>query len=944
MWERDIEIHPVRNIGMSQETPVVKRPKAITAGNETKINNLVFAECHKPWRLLRGKQKLKTNKMHNQTKAFLGFAGVLTLAVVLAGQTSGTLAYLDSQVSAAELLAIHHQNNQGLVLGDTTSIHAAGSNVKAPDGTIYQITGSDTKRGYTSAGAFLSYGFNSWVTVLPASPADLALLSDPAGFIPPQDGKVICSDRGADKGTCYLISQAEKVGFPSAAIFKAQGYSFSKVLAGDTSFLPYHSNIQAGTEPHRAGALVSIGQTVYLVTPKGLLGISDMATLGNWGYNVSDIVVANSSDVSMPRSTAVLPPRTSADLTPIVGNSDSSFVACPTVYTPVCGSNGQTYSNTCYASSAGVSVAYSGVCQDKIPNTAVAISDLSPSTGPIFTAVKIYGTNFTPTGNTISFGGYPLGSYPKSTDGTLSFSVPISLFYPCTSTPCPQTAARVVIPGTYDVIVSNSNGISKPVSFTVTDSTTAVTVSNTQLKVLSPNGGEQWAQGSAQTVKWTASSTITNVNIFMTSYGTGCVRTDSSDSSASIVCSGQGVMYTIASNVPDTGSYNWAINSSIAAGQYLLTVSDAASGGMSDSSDAAFSVVAASTSTPAPTPAAVTINQATIYPNTQSSGSPFNITYNWSGGPTSLPQTVFVHIVDANGGPVTSSGAILFGDDHIPPIPTNQWKGTISYARTVVIPSTLPPGTYRVMVGLYDSGTGSGGTGNRMTLTAGSGVTVDTQTRYQIGQISVTAAPVGYNPNMPVPTNLIASCPAPGNMATVSWTAPSGYNTFYLRANAGLNNWASPSQIQQDTVVGNSSSFSTIPGSTYNWWVHTRDPQTGSWGPPVGSSFTCAGSTSTISIVSPASGVTWNSGTTQKIVWTAPSSVSNVNIYINSYSPEAVAQNVVVALPNVPNTGSYAWTIPTSIVTTSGTYYMVISDAGSSGLAASTNIFNIHNP
>lgn len=38
-------------------------------------------------------------------------------------------------------------------------------------------------------------------------------------------------------------------------------------------------------------------------------------------------------------------------------------VACIEVYEPVCGSNGQTYSNSCHAGRAGVEIASQGECQ-----------------------------------------------------------------------------------------------------------------------------------------------------------------------------------------------------------------------------------------------------------------------------------------------------------------------------------------------------------------------------------------------------------------------------------------------------------------------------------------------------------------------------------------------------------------------------------------------------
>jgi hypothetical protein len=104
--------------------------------------------------------------------------------------------------------------------------HALGSNIVTPQGTVYTITKENNQvviRPYTSPGAFLSFGYNTWESISGASAEDMAL---PVGsFIAPQDGKIICSDRGADKGTCYLITSGKKAGFTSAYVFTQLGYN-----------------------------------------------------------------------------------------------------------------------------------------------------------------------------------------------------------------------------------------------------------------------------------------------------------------------------------------------------------------------------------------------------------------------------------------------------------------------------------------------------------------------------------------------------------------------------------------------------------------------------------------------------------------------------------------------------------------------------------------------
>ena len=200
------------------------------------------------------------------------------------------------------------------------AVHSAGTNVVS-NGTIFMVTDDGQRRPYTSAGAFLSYGFNSWATVQQATTEDMAL---PQGsFIPPRDGKIVCSDRGTDKGTCYLISNGMRAAFTSANIFTSLGFSFSKTLTGDVSFLAKDSDINNSSDQHRAGVLINKNGTIYLVSSGGLLGIPSIDVLGTWGYSFGDAVTANSSDTLLSQ-TSVINNRQGAALSPSVASTAPS--------------------------------------------------------------------------------------------------------------------------------------------------------------------------------------------------------------------------------------------------------------------------------------------------------------------------------------------------------------------------------------------------------------------------------------------------------------------------------------------------------------------------------------------------------------------------------------------------------------------------------------------
>lgn len=199
--------------------------------------------------------------------------------------------------------------------------HTLGDNVVDSNGSIWVITTSNNqmvRRAYTSAGAFLSYGFNNWGQVVPAGSDDLVLPD--GGFVPPRDGKIICSDRGSDKGTCYLITGSQKAGFTSESVFKSLGYSFARATSGDVSWMASTSLIDNSNQTHRPGTLVNDNGTIYLATQSGLLGIANMQTLNDWGYSLEDVVSANNFDRSLPKNSSVMPLHSPGQLSPVVNS------------------------------------------------------------------------------------------------------------------------------------------------------------------------------------------------------------------------------------------------------------------------------------------------------------------------------------------------------------------------------------------------------------------------------------------------------------------------------------------------------------------------------------------------------------------------------------------------------------------------------------------------
>ncbi len=229
----------------------------------------------------------------------------------------------------------------------TQALQPIGTHIKDGNGTIFYLTNQNTRRPYTSWGAFTSYRNNSLAAVQPAAADDLSV---PAGdFIPPREGTIICSDRSPDKGTCYFISQGLKLGFTSEQVFTCLGYSFNQSFQGDISWMPAGATINNCNTAHPVGTAVNLNGVMYLVGQDGLYAVPDQSTFLSWGYGQQDVVPVNSYDQNLNRTKTLSskPPgfvgpfgqsNTSLTFNPFAGQTISAPTA-PTISFTVNGQN-----------------------------------------------------------------------------------------------------------------------------------------------------------------------------------------------------------------------------------------------------------------------------------------------------------------------------------------------------------------------------------------------------------------------------------------------------------------------------------------------------------------------------------------------------------------------------------------------------------------------------
>lgn len=119
---------------------------------------------------------------------------------------------------------------------------------------------------------------------------------------------------------------------------------------------------------------------------------------------------------------------------------------------------------------------------------------------------------------------------------------------------------------------------------------------------------------------------------------------------------------------------------------------------------------------------------ATVTPSTAAPGSTVKIEYAWKASePLDKDYAAFVHFFKEG------EKKIAFQGDHALPVKTSSadWKDTIRYEKSIMIPANAAPGKYLVVAGLWIKGV------PRPSLKTGEGVKVSDGSSYVIGSVTV---------------------------------------------------------------------------------------------------------------------------------------------------------------------------------------------------------------
>ena len=200
--------------------------------------------------------------------------------------------------------------------------------------------------------------------------------------------------------------------------------------------------------------------------------------------------------------------------------------------------------------------------------------------------------------------------------------------------------------------------------------------------------------------------------------------------------------------------------------------------------------VACSSKPPAEPPVATTT--VTFSKDRAAIGSPLRITYKFEVLPNATfdaDYTVFVHVLDPE-------GEKLWQDDHLPAVPTSQWKPgqVVEYTRMVFVPNFPYIGEAMVRIGLYNPANGK-----RLSLNA----TEASRQEYVVGKLQLLPQTAnvfliykdGWHPQEVDSNNPADEWQWMKKAGMISFRNPRKDATFYLESDARVDLFNPPQQV-----------------------------------------------------------------------------------------------------------------------------------------------------
>jgi hypothetical protein len=162
--------------------------------------------------------------------------------------------------------------------------------------TVYLV--KDGKRfGFRDPNEFQSYGYR-FSQLVPANSADMKLaMSDT--ILKAMEGTLVLDT--FDNRTVYMIgTNFTKRGFVSMEVLAGLGYNLNSIARINVSDYPQGPAIGDPSAGHPDGALILDGQTIWWIRGVSRQGFESMTVFNTYGFDLSDVVPANSEDMKLP--------------------------------------------------------------------------------------------------------------------------------------------------------------------------------------------------------------------------------------------------------------------------------------------------------------------------------------------------------------------------------------------------------------------------------------------------------------------------------------------------------------------------------------------------------------------------------------------------------------------------------------------------------------------